>query len=263
MAERKAISKSIRFEVFKRDKFTCQYCGRSAPDVILQIDHIQPVADDGDNDILNLVTSCFDCNSGKSSRPLSDDAVIRQRKAQLDDLQDRREQLEMLIEWQRSLTDLQGCAAEGLAELWHSLTVTQSLTDHGMQTVRRWLVKFGYAEIAEAMRVSVGEYTEIGKDCKPTQVSINKAFDYIPKICTVRRGELEKPYLKEMFYTRGILRKRCGKVDHDCLPRIEAAIKAGVDIYEIQQLAKAAEKYWHFTDDLEKLVKQAQKVNHG
>jgi len=42
--ERKAISKKLRFEVYKRDKFTCQYCGRKAPDVILEIDHINPVA---------------------------------------------------------------------------------------------------------------------------------------------------------------------------------------------------------------------------
>ena len=32
MGKRKAISKKMRFEVFKRDKFTCQYCGRSVPD---------------------------------------------------------------------------------------------------------------------------------------------------------------------------------------------------------------------------------------
>lgn len=43
MAERKTISKKTRFEVFKRDSFTCQYCGRTAPDVILEIDHINPV----------------------------------------------------------------------------------------------------------------------------------------------------------------------------------------------------------------------------
>lgn len=62
MGARKPISKKIRFEVFKRDKFTCQYCGRSAPDVILEIDHLNPVINGGDNDILNLVTSCRDCN---------------------------------------------------------------------------------------------------------------------------------------------------------------------------------------------------------
>ena len=43
MAKRKGISKKTRFDVFKRDSFTCQYCGKSAPDVVLQVDHINPV----------------------------------------------------------------------------------------------------------------------------------------------------------------------------------------------------------------------------
>lgn len=44
MAKRKALSNRTRFEVFKRDKFTCQYCGAKAPDVVLQCDHIVAVA---------------------------------------------------------------------------------------------------------------------------------------------------------------------------------------------------------------------------
>ena len=47
MAKRKPISKKLRFEVFKRDSFTCQYCGKSAPDVVLHIDHIKPVKEGG------------------------------------------------------------------------------------------------------------------------------------------------------------------------------------------------------------------------
>ena len=43
MAKRKNLSKSVRFEVFKRDSFKCQYCGKSAPDVVLEVDHIIPV----------------------------------------------------------------------------------------------------------------------------------------------------------------------------------------------------------------------------
>ena len=58
MAKRKTLSKKIRFEVFKRDSFTCQYCGRSAPDVILEVSGLNPVANGGDNDIMNLITSC-------------------------------------------------------------------------------------------------------------------------------------------------------------------------------------------------------------
>ena len=49
MADRKNISKKMRYEVFKRDSFRCQYCGRSAPEVILEADHIKPVAEGGKN----------------------------------------------------------------------------------------------------------------------------------------------------------------------------------------------------------------------
>jgi hypothetical protein len=61
-----------RFEVFKRDDFTCRYCGRKSPDVILEVDHIVPRADGGSDDEMNLLTSCWECNSGKSDKPLSE-----------------------------------------------------------------------------------------------------------------------------------------------------------------------------------------------
>jgi len=97
---REALSKKIRFEVFKRDSFNCQYCGKSAPDVVLHIDHIVPVSKGGSNDIMNLITSCQDCNLGKSNNKLDDNTVVEKRKEQADRLQERREQLRMMIDWQ-------------------------------------------------------------------------------------------------------------------------------------------------------------------
>ena len=68
---RKALSKSTRFEVFKRDHFTCQYCGAQPPNVVLVIDHIHPVALGGGNELDNLTTACEPCNAGKSDKLLS------------------------------------------------------------------------------------------------------------------------------------------------------------------------------------------------
>jgi hypothetical protein len=65
-----AIGKSARFEVFDRDKFTCQYCGRCPPEVQLVIDHIIPVSKGGGNEPENLRTSCAACNAGKSNKPI-------------------------------------------------------------------------------------------------------------------------------------------------------------------------------------------------
>lgn len=67
---RKSTGKKLRFEIFKRDGFTCQYCGAQPPDVVLVIDHIKPVSQGGDNDLLNLITACESCNQGKADKPL-------------------------------------------------------------------------------------------------------------------------------------------------------------------------------------------------
>lgn len=64
-----AVSKRLRYEIFRRDNHTCRYCGASAPDVPLRVDHVTAVALGGTDNPDNLVTSCEPCNSGKSSMP--------------------------------------------------------------------------------------------------------------------------------------------------------------------------------------------------
>jgi len=67
---RKAISKRTRFAVFHRDGFRCQYCGRTPPATVLEIDHVLAVANGGSDAKENLTTACFDCNRGKSATDL-------------------------------------------------------------------------------------------------------------------------------------------------------------------------------------------------
>ena len=69
-----AISKRLRYEVFRRDNHACRYCGAAAPDAKLTIDHVVPVTLGGTDDPANLVTACADCNAGKSGS--SPDAPI-------------------------------------------------------------------------------------------------------------------------------------------------------------------------------------------
>ena len=59
----------LRVVVFDRDNFTCQYCGRSPKKdkkVVLHIDHKIPKKKGGNDKIDNLITSCAECNLGKS-----------------------------------------------------------------------------------------------------------------------------------------------------------------------------------------------------
>lgn len=64
----------LRFEVFKRDNFSCVYCGRSVKEdkIKLQCDHVIPRSKNGKDTLDNLVTACAECNRGKSDVLLID-----------------------------------------------------------------------------------------------------------------------------------------------------------------------------------------------
>lgn len=67
------VSRKLRFEIFQRDNFTCQYCNRSskADGVKLQLDHRVPLSQGGTDDFSNLITACEDCNQGKSDKVIA------------------------------------------------------------------------------------------------------------------------------------------------------------------------------------------------
>ncbi|MBM2831651.1 MAG: endonuclease [Dehalococcoidia bacterium] len=53
-----------RLEIFTRDKFTCQYCGKQNKD--LTIDHVVPRHQGGQHKWDNVVTACIPCNHHKA-----------------------------------------------------------------------------------------------------------------------------------------------------------------------------------------------------
>ena len=249
------LGKKLRFEVFKRDKFTCQYCGRAAPDIILHVDHIEPVSKGGKDDLFNLVTSCRDCNLGKGNRQLSDDTVLKQRKRQLDELQERREQLEMQLDWQRSLLEEDEFTITELADFWTDLVPGFHLNEQGLQNLRRWVAKYSVTEVIEAMKTSTTQYLKYenaDNPTIPTHASVEHAIDYIPRICAVKAASREKPYLQRLFYIRGILRKRLNRINERALIQfMERTLKSGVPVEAIESLAKEAKHWTEFRETME------------
>jgi 5-methylcytosine-specific restriction endonuclease McrA len=61
-----------RRNIFLRDNFTCQYCGRKAPKDELTIDHVIPRSRGGKSTWINVVLACSTCNSRKGSRLVSE-----------------------------------------------------------------------------------------------------------------------------------------------------------------------------------------------
>lgn len=67
--ERRKLTKEIRQAVIARDNWTCQICGNSVykdPNLLLEVDHIIPIAKGGKTEPNNLQTLCFKCNRKKS-----------------------------------------------------------------------------------------------------------------------------------------------------------------------------------------------------
>lgn len=58
--------KLTRFEVFNRDRFICQYCGRETRE--LTLDHVVPRSQGGEHRWENIVSACIPCNHHKASR---------------------------------------------------------------------------------------------------------------------------------------------------------------------------------------------------
>jgi len=65
------ITRRLRFKILDRDNFTCQYCGRKAPDVKIEVDHVLPLCKGGGHSPKNLKACCYDCNIGKSGTFIS------------------------------------------------------------------------------------------------------------------------------------------------------------------------------------------------
>lgn len=156
MATRKALSKKIRFEVFKRDSFSCQYCGANPPDVILEVDHITPVALGGDNGMDNLITSCFPCNRGKAANSLTSvpvglqerAAMVKESEAQIAAysliMRDKRDRIEREC-WEVAEELIPGCSDSGL---------NQSM----FNSIRMFLDRLPVCDLLEAAEIASLKY---------------------------------------------------------------------------------------------------------
>ena len=258
MAEkRKPISKKMRFEVFKRDSFKCQYCGKSAPEVILHADHINPVYEGGRNTITNLITSCESCNLGKGKRKLSDKTVVEKQKDQLDELNERRIQLEMMMKWREGLSSIENAKFKYAIEKWKELAHPFSPTESGEKIIRGIIKKYPLETVLDAIEISTSQYLETDRDGKFTEKSVNKAFDYIGKICANKKREQEKPYLKELYYVRGILKNRLSYINMwQALDLLEEAYNCGANIEQLKRMAKEVRNWTEFRETIDDFVRR-------
>jgi hypothetical protein len=169
--KRKNISKRVRFEVFKRDTFKCQYCGAHPPAALLHVDHIVAVANGGLNDMDNLVTSCDSCNLGKGAVSLN--VVPKSLADKAREVSEREEQLagyHAILEARRDRIE---------DELWRVAEVIESgSSERGMNrkwtsSIRMFNERLGVYEVLAAAEIARAKFHYGG----------NRAFRYFCGIC--------------------------------------------------------------------------------
>jgi len=70
-----------RFNVFLRDRFSCQYCAQPFPTPELTFDHIIPRSRGGATTWTNVVTACGCCNLAKGNRTPAEARMFPRRRA--------------------------------------------------------------------------------------------------------------------------------------------------------------------------------------
>jgi len=244
--KRKSISKKIRFEVFKRDSFTCQYCGRKSPDIILEIDHIKPISKSGKNDMMNLITSCFECNRGKGAKKLTDSTEVSKKMEQAHLLQERREQLKMALEWQEKLFEIENETAEKIKKYFENKTGAK-ITEIGFFILKQLLSKYDFNEVINAINIAIKTYP-----------NIQTAFNKIRGVCYMKKLEMANPDLGKLYYIRGILRKRfyyCN--DRLAIIILKNAYKNGLSIETLEQIALDSDNWDEWKEILEEMIEEA------
>lgn len=171
---RKAISKTTRFEIFKRDLFACQYCGARPPAVVLQVDHIVAVANGGSNDRDNFVTACQPCNIGKGVRELS--AIPQSLSDRAAETAEREAQLlgyQAIMEAQRERLD---------DETWRVIEALENRPvpdwpQRDFQSVRMFVQKIGLMSAIESAEAAANR-------------NASKPFKYFCALCWAKiKGE--------------------------------------------------------------------------
>ena len=238
------VSQKTRFEVFKRDKFACQYCGASAPEVVLNCDHITPVAEGGLSDILNLITSCKSCNGGKGKILLSDSTALDKQHRMLVELEERQQQLKMMIEWRDSLNDIDGETVQYFVGVVSRNGYRPN--DIGRDKILKWVKKYPLDVLVRAADEAFDAYSAGGLE------GWGRAFNAIPKFARMIEEEVECPDIRKLLYIQGIIRNRFDVpviIDY-----LKCARSGGATLASLERFAMSSKDLTEFMDRFDRFA---------
>jgi len=155
---RKPLSKTTRFNVFKRDSFRCQYCGQCPPAVVLEVDHITPVSKGGGNTLHNLLTACFDCNRGKAAGLLTEIPQSLTDKAAV--LQEKQDQLRAFEKLLKKLRSAEEARIDSVESVFKETFDDRVFTGAFRESIRKFLEHLDIYQVTGAMKIACGRRSD-------------------------------------------------------------------------------------------------------
>lgn len=150
-----AIGKTLRFEIFARDAFTCQYCGERPPDVILEVDHIHPRSKGGSDDAINLITSCFQCNRGKRARVIAEVAPRPDADLALLKVQQEIVEVKRFLDAKKKRDRAVKKLCDALREMWEDRLTSVVPSD---RILIPWIHRYGPEEVEKVIQIASPRY---------------------------------------------------------------------------------------------------------
>jgi len=100
------------------------------------------------------------------------------------------------------------------------------------------LKKYGLPALLKAIDTTTEQYVKFDNKGEVNSDSVSEAFKKIGGILKVEKICETKPYLKALFYIRGILRKRINVKESDVMEFLESAVQAGIPTEDLETFAK-------------------------
>ena len=186
------LSPSLRRIILERDEFTCTECGQQVPKVLLYIDKIlSPETEDAfagqpeEDKYTCLCESCYKQAHGH----LQFKAATRTAE--------RRQQLEMMVEWRRENRCLASDANAYLIDYINGKIEPYSLTKQGAQTVRKAIRKSNFTTALDAIDETFDHYVTYDKGEDINKASVD---EFLSKIGGYLYINSLPPVEKEMYH---------------------------------------------------------------
>ena len=249
------VYKRIKFEVFEKDSFKCQVCGAAAPNVTLTLHRLQN-NQQAENwlDPAFLTTFCESCQRKNGSQESANTG--NNGHLSLNALEERLDQLKMLINWRKGMIKIRKRQLASLVEFWQELVPSIFLSEVHKKTLLSCISKYSSDDIKEAMRLAVQEFIVVHQDGSIARDSFQMAFANIPEICYRKTKMSKTREAEELYHIHDILEERIdGFFDSArVIQWLNYARSWDVHLEELIQMAARVTNWTQFSCSIDELV---------